>query len=308
MLPPATTVFRLVNGEGDGLPGLVVDVWGYFALAQAYDEAWRPHLPLLARALLQDGITSVRALVRGPNGIADGPEQVVGAPLPEEFTAHEDGLAFQVRPGDASLLPGLFPHARPARRRVRELSAGLEVLNLFAHAGGFTVAALAGGATGVDHVDVARKTAPWGARNAAVNGFSPRRCRFVVDDAVAFAERAVRKGRRYGLCVADVPTFGRGATRHRVSASGASHGDTRGLDVVVTRVLDATATGGRMVVGVNAREVGARALWSAVRRAAVPAGVTPVLEERLGPGPDFPGEEAVLEGTDWRVLVVRVLR
>ena len=69
---------------------------------------------------------------------------------------------------------------------MRQCASGKRVLNCFAHAGAFGVAAAVGGATRVDHLDAARKCAPWAALNMALNGLNPRKHRFLVEDAFKF--------------------------------------------------------------------------------------------------------------------------
>ncbi|MEW5853888.1 MAG: class I SAM-dependent methyltransferase [Myxococcota bacterium] len=308
LLPPNTSIYRLAHEVGDGLAGLVVDAYGPVAMAQAYEETWRARLPDVAEALMRLGFRSVRAVVRGTSGAPTGSELRVGEPLPEELTAHEQGLGFQIRPADSSISVGLFPDARAVRARVSLLSRGKDVLNLFAYAGGYTVAALAGGAVHVDQVDAAPKTAPWSARNVALNGFSPRDCRFIVDDALAFTAKVVRQGRRYGVVVADIPTFGRSSKGRHSLAPASGKGATRGLVDAVVVSLQATDSGGRLVLGVNARSVDATAAWGSVVTAAEEADVTPVLEEIMGPGPDFPHAPEHPELRHLKVLQVRVER
>ena len=85
----------------------------------------------------------------------------------------------------------------------------VNVLNLFAYTGGATVAAAAAGAS-VCHVDAARGMVSWAKENAALSGLADRPIRFIVDDAVKFTEREIRRGRKYDAVIMDPPSYGRG--------------------------------------------------------------------------------------------------
>jgi 23S rRNA (cytosine1962-C5)-methyltransferase len=274
-----------------------VDTFGPFALAQAYDAAWLPLLGDVARALLAAGALSVRAVVRGDAGAAVGDEHWAGEDVAEEFTAHEGPLAFQIRARDPSLSVGIFPDARVARERIRGLARGANVLNLFAYAGGFTVAAMSGGAALVDQVDVSARVASWAARNVAVNGISPRTCRFIVEDAGAFTARAAKANRRYRLVVMDPPTFGRSAKGWHATSQ---------MTDLVSHALGAVEPGGRLMLSTNTRGQDAWALWAQVEEAASSVGCRVTLEDVVGTGADFPISPRHPHLQRFKMLQVRV--
>ncbi|MBI5493419.1 MAG: class I SAM-dependent methyltransferase [Deltaproteobacteria bacterium] len=297
LVPPGCTILRLVHDEADGMPGLQVDRFGPLAVVQAYDSAWRPHLDAVARALVDDEIRAVRAVVRGRAGRADGDELWVGEDLPEELGADEPPLTFRVRPRDESLSVGLFPDARLARRAVAALARGRRVLNLFAYTGGFTVAALWGGAVHVDQVDLGARVAPWAARNVTVNGLSPRACRFVVEDAVAFTARAARSTRRYGMVVLDPPTFAR--------AGGGWH-HTADLHALLVDALTACDADAHLMFSTNTVGQDPADLWSQVQAAAREAARAVVLEQVIRAGADFPVSPGGDNLARFKMLQVRV--
>ncbi len=134
------------------------------------------------------------------------------------------GLAWQVRAGSFRLEMrptssgqlGCFPEHAPtwdwlARWSAAEVAAGrpCRILHLFAYTGGATLAAAAAGAA-VTHVDAQRTVVAWARRNAAISGLQDAPVRWIVDDAVAFAGREVRRGRRYEAVVLDPPSYGHG--------------------------------------------------------------------------------------------------
>ncbi len=131
------------------------------------------------------------------------------------WTIRFHGLTMELRPTDAGQV-GLFPehgdHLAGLRDQVvarRGDGRDVEVLNLFAYTG-LTTLALAGEGAAVTHVDAARPSVAWARRNAAANGLEDRPIRWIVDDARAYADREVRRGRRYDGIVLDPPTYGHG--------------------------------------------------------------------------------------------------
>lgn len=127
------------------------------------------------------------------------------------------GLTLELRATEAGQV-GLFPEhlaMAPWLRDRTEATGGAGggaapvVLHLFAYTGVATLALAAAGAS-VTHVDSARPTVAWARRNADVSGLADRPIRWIVDDAPAFAEREVRRGRRYDGLVLDPPTYGHG--------------------------------------------------------------------------------------------------
>jgi 23S rRNA (cytosine1962-C5)-methyltransferase len=122
-----------------------------------------------------------------------------------------DGLTLELRPTAAGQL-GLFPEHALAWPWLRDRLAqnpGAEVLHLFAYTGATTLALAAAGAR-VTHVDASRPAVAWARRNAELSGLGERPIRWIVDDAVTYARREERRGRRYAGIVLDPPTFGHG--------------------------------------------------------------------------------------------------
>ena len=126
-----------------------------------------------------------------------------------------DGLVLELRPTDAGQV-GLFPEHLAMldwlRSRVEgRVTTGRRpaVLHLFAYTGLTTLAMAAAGSV-VTHVDASKPTVAWARRNADLSGLADRPVRWIVDDAVGFSEREVRRGRRYAGVVLDPPTYGHG--------------------------------------------------------------------------------------------------
>ena len=142
---------------------------------------------------------------RGVNAASDGWTATV-ADLELELRPTEAGQV-GVFPEHAAMLPWL--RERVATRLASDPPTPVSVLNLFAYTGLATLAlALAGAA--VTHVDASRPTVTWARHNAERSGLADRPIRWIVDDAVAFSEREIRRGRRYAGVVLDPPSYGHG--------------------------------------------------------------------------------------------------
>lgn len=211
---PTTTGYRWVNGESDGLPGLIVDRYGTTAVVKVYSAAWLPHLPTLV-PLVADGLERVvlrlsRAVADGPtHGLFDGQVLVGAAPDgPVEFLEH--GLAFgaDVVHGQKT---GHFLDQRDNRALVGSLAAGMDVLDVFACTGGFSVHAAAGGARSVHTVDLSEPAIDTSVANMARNRHlaSVAACDHTteVGDAFRVLERHGAADRRWDVVVIDPPSF-----------------------------------------------------------------------------------------------------
>jgi 23S rRNA (cytosine1962-C5)-methyltransferase len=134
------------------------------------------------------------------------------------WTIQFHGLTLELRPTEAGQV-GLFPehgdHLTGLRDQVAARQHGgatVEVLNLFAYTGLTTLALAREGAV-MTHVDASRPAVAWARRNAAANGLDDRPIRWIVDDARTYADREVRRGRRYDGIVLDPPTYGHGTAK-----------------------------------------------------------------------------------------------
>ncbi|MDQ6917015.1 MAG: class I SAM-dependent methyltransferase [Pseudomonadota bacterium] len=201
---------RLVHGESDGVPGLVADRYRDVVVVQilsAGAERWRePVIDALAAAtgcaaIYERSNVDVRALEGLPP--REGP---VRGSSPATVEIVEDGLRYAVDIAHGQKT-GFYLDQRANRARVRALASQREVLNCFCYTGGFTVAALAGGAKSVLSIDSSADAIALGRRNVATNGFDPARSEW--RDADVFVElRKLRDAARsFDLIVLDPPKF-----------------------------------------------------------------------------------------------------
>jgi 23S rRNA (cytosine1962-C5)-methyltransferase len=275
-----TDVRRLIDGDGDGLAGVVVDRYGAVVRVELWAAAWPAGLDELQRQLMaEDGVTGVVAVLRTAAGRSE--QRVLAGPVPAAHVVHEDGLRFLVRVADEDAVgAGVFVDQREGRALVRAAARGRVVVNLFAHAGAFGVAAAVGGAARVDHVDMAKKCASWAAANLALNGIEPRHHRFLVEDALLVLQRHARRG-GVGVVVCDPPTqavrsdgsrFVLQESLHELARDGCAALDDGGLlllscndrSVAVERVLEEAERGARL----------AGRSWRSLEELPLPADIT----------------------------------
>lgn len=214
LLCRSSDVFRLVNEQGDGLPGLTIDRYGSsFVVSLASPEA-ELHAQAVADFLVARGARGAYVKRRERRDLrrAEALELAPSVPLAGE--AAESPLA--VREGTTTILTelgdglstGLFIDQRDNRARIAGLAQGKQVLNLFSYTCSFSVAAALGGAAKVTSVDVGGRALERGKRNFEANGIAASKHEFVQGDAVRFVRGAVKHGRRFDVIVLDPPSFG----------------------------------------------------------------------------------------------------
>ena len=200
---------RLVHGEGDGCPGLVVDAYTDTAVVvfdgPAAAAFWRPRIDDVVRGLERGGATIAHVWLRGERRDRSAGEALRGAPA-AEIVISEDEARFgvDVRSGQKT---GFFLDQRDNRRTIRRHAAGASVLNLFAYTGGFSLHAALGGATRVTSVDIAAPAIEAIAKNLALSGLASEPHERVAADAFEFLARAKSQGRRWDLVIVDPPSF-----------------------------------------------------------------------------------------------------
>jgi 23S rRNA (cytosine1962-C5)-methyltransferase len=290
----ATTAFRLFHGAGDGSEALAVDLYGEHLVVHVFGAAAERNLEALLDRLeaLQPRGIYLKRHPRQKNELgAEGqaelapPEPVRGSP-PEagsmdgdgEIVVTEHGVPFGVRLGDG-LRTGIFLDQRENRRRLRERADGKRLLNLFGYTGGFSVAALAGGAREAVTVDASKAALAWARRNSARVGGEGRH-RTIADDAFVALRRMARRGERFDLIAVDPPSYSTSrARRFRVLK------DYAELVEAAARVL---SPGGAMLCCVNHHDASWGFLQREIRRGLQAAGRQARRVRELPPQIDFP--------------------
>lgn len=205
-----TTGFRWINGEGDGIPGVIVDHYAGFAVIVCDTTSLEPLLPEMARALM--ATTSLNGVVFRRRDAERGQRlsTLLGETPPPKVVIEEHGIKMLVDLYHGQKT-GLFLDHRENRREFGTWAKGLRVLNLFSYTGGFSLHAACAGAASVVSVDSAPEAAVDARENFVLNGLDPNRHEFVVADVFEYLAAAQNSGERFDLIVCDPPSFARNA-------------------------------------------------------------------------------------------------
>jgi 23S rRNA (cytosine1962-C5)-methyltransferase len=299
-----TTGMRLVHGENDGLPGVVVDRYADFAVLKLYSAGLTPHRAAVVEALRSEvpGLAGVLGRDEIPRdeeseeGAGTG-RVLWGAPPPDRVEIEELGmrLLVDVRRGQKT---GLFLDQRENRRLVRDLSAGRgDALNLFGYTGGFSVAAALGGARHVVTVDQDADAIALARENFRVNGLDPADHAFATGDAFELLRRYRTQGRLFDLVVCDPPAFAK--------SQKAVEGAVAGYASLNRAALQVLAPGGLLVTASCSARVSAEQFYDAVKEAAFKARIDVLLVDERRQPPDHPVSPQFREGRYLKCLVYR---
>ncbi|MEO7548428.1 MAG: class I SAM-dependent methyltransferase, partial [Ramlibacter sp.] len=277
---------RLVHGESDNLPGLIVDRYGDTLVAQflsAGAERWKAVLAdaLLAETglsrLYERSDTSARSLEGLPAaaGWLRG-----GGPTGITIAEHDWKLTLDIASGHKT---GFYLDQRDSRRKfsdtVRRLGSQ-RVLNCYCYTGGFTVAALAGGAAHVTSIDSSAPALERAAAHVTLNGFDAARADFLDADVNASLRRFIGEGRTFGAIVLDPPKL----------APTVAHADraARAYKDINRLAFKLLEPGGALFTYSCSGGISADLFHKIVASAGADAGVDGYITERLGGAPDHP--------------------
>ena len=297
-LPADLCAHRVLNGEGDRLPGVVVDRYGDFLVCQFLTAGAARLAPAavegLGERLAPRGIFErSEGAVRTEEGLAGARGVLAGEEPPARVAIAEDGARFlvDVLHGQKT---GFFLDQRESRARVRALAAGRRVLNAFAYTGAIGIRAALGGAAEVVSVDTSRPALGLAEEAWAENGLPAARGRFVVADVFEF----LREGSGpYDLIVLDPPPFVR---RRRDLAPG-----LRGYKDVNLQALRRLAPGGWLLTSSCSQHLPRAGFREVVAAAAADAGRVVELVAEWGHPPDHPVLLSHPEGEYLKVMLLR---
>ena len=213
-----TTGFRLINGESDGWPGLVLDRYDRTLVLKLYTTAWLTWLRIVIETINAE-LTPDRVVLRLSRNIQpfatkhyarhDG-EVLCGTPLPGPVQFLESGLSFEadVERGQKT---GFFLDQRENRRRIESLASGRSVLNAFSFSGGFALYAARGGALSVVDLDISAHALASAERNFELNrnDSAVNACRHERIQAEAFEWLEANRSRKFDLVILDPPSLAR---------------------------------------------------------------------------------------------------
>ena len=221
-----TNCYRLVHGEGDNLPGLIIDYYDGVCVMQAHSVGMFRAKKQISEALQKVYGPVLKAVYDKSSGTAPykaGLELIDGYMYrrddfnDDEQVVLENGHKFMVNWTEGQKT-GFFLDQRDNRALVGSLSRGRNVLNLFCYTGGFSIYALANGAVHVDSVDSSKKAMMMVDRNVALNGFDESRHTSLCCDALDYLKNSPEG--KYDLMIVDPPAFAkhRGALKNALRA------------------------------------------------------------------------------------------
>ena len=308
VLSPETDAARLVHGEGDGLPGVVIDLYGRFAVLKLYSAGLAAHrgaiLDALRGEVALDGVYGRdEEIARGDEedelGDRESPAargQVLwGSEPPRELVVLENGMriAVDVRAGQKT---GYFLDQRENRFALRRYARGrARAANCFAYSGGFSVSAALAGARELISVDRDAAALRLARRNFELNGLDPSQHRFEAADVHDYLRSSAEAP--YDLIVLDPPAYAK--TQKAVPAA------LDGYASLHRAALGALAPGGILATASCSARVTPEQFLGAVREAALKTRTDlSLLEERRQP-PDHPIRLAFPEGRYLKFFVLR---
>jgi 23S rRNA (cytosine1962-C5)-methyltransferase len=293
---------RLVHGESDGLPGLIVDRYGDTLVAQftsAGVERWKE---VIADALLAvTGLSKLYERSDASSRALEGLPEATGwlrgsGPVELLLTEHAWQLAVNIADGHKT---GFYLDQRDSRKRFADYAQRLKferVLNCYCYTGGFSVAALRGGAAHVTSIDSSAPALEKAAANVALNGFSPERATFMDADVNASLRQFIEQGRSFDAIVLDPPKFAP-TVAHAERAARAY----KDINRLAFKLLE---PGGVLFTYSCSGGIPADLFHKIVASAGCDAGIDGYIHERMGGAPDHPMTLTFPEGEYLKGLVV----
>jgi 23S rRNA (cytosine1962-C5)-methyltransferase len=289
-----TSAFRWLFGEGDGLPGITVDLYGGFAIVVTYADSLQCLLPDLVTALRQT--TSLSGIAHKSRG--EALTNLWGRLPPRELVIEERGVRLHADLHEGQKT-GLFLDHRDNRQYIRELASEISVLNLFAYTGAFSLSAALGRASRVTSVDAAAPSMARAQDNFRLNGLATDSHEFVVSDVFEFLDCAGRERQRYELVICDPPSFAK--SKEQVENAKKAYVRLNAGGMLVTK------RGGLYAAASCTAPIGPEEFRETLREAAEAAKCRLQIIHEAGQAPDHPVMAHHPEGRYLKFIVGRVL-
>jgi 23S rRNA (cytosine1962-C5)-methyltransferase len=290
ILPPHTTGYRLVNGEGDFLPGVVIDVYDAFVVCQFLTAGADRLKPLIVDAVVAllspHGVyEKSEGAVRHEEGLPNATGVLWGQEPPPLVTIEEYGCRFVVHL-QGGQKTGFFLDQRENRALVGTLAGGKFVLNGFSYSGGFGIFAARNGATHVVSVDSSAPAIQLAQHNWQANNLSASQGEFIQADMFTYLRQTAEV---FDVIILDPPPFIR--RRSDIQAG------IKGYKEINLQALRRLAPGGQLLSFSCSQHLSAADFLQTLQFAAADAGRNVQVLRHLGPGPDHPSNLIHSEGT-----------
>lgn len=289
-----TTAYRWIYGEGDGLPGLVVDLYADYVVVRSYVESVEVLVPWLADAL--HAHTRLRGILWRRSGGVD--DVLWGRPPPRDLVVEEHGLLFgaDLRAGQKT---GLYFDHRENRRYLAPWCQGRTVLDCFCYTGAFSLYAARAGATATTACDSAAGAVEAAQRNFALNALETAPHTFLVQDCFRLLEQYAAEGRHFDVVILDPPSLARDRGSRRTAQ--------RAYVRLNQRAMQCVEPGGLLATASCTSQVSPVAFLEALAEAARQAGRRLMVLHHAGQPVDHPVPAHFPEGRYLKFVLGRVL-
>lgn len=244
-----TNAFRLFNGEGDGIGGLIIDYYDRFAVFSWYNETLYTYRQSIVAAFQQvyPEIQGAYEKIRFENNELPESSFIFGKEAPEPLVIKENGVRYATYLNEG-LMTGIFLDQKEVRGALIDgLALGKTVLNMFSYTGAFSVAAAMGGALETTSVDLAKRSLKKTQEQFEVNGLDVAAQKIIVMDVFEYFKYAKRKKMTYDLIVLDPPSFAR--NKKKVFRVAKNYGE------LIKDSLDILTNNGQLIASTNAANV-----------------------------------------------------
>ncbi|HDT8170222.1 TPA: class I SAM-dependent rRNA methyltransferase [Enterococcus faecalis] len=241
-----TTAYRLFNGEGDGIGGLIIDRYADYAVFSWYNETlYQKKAELLTafRTVYPDIIGAYEKIRFSTKNLPES-QFLYGEQAPEPLLVTENGVQFATYLNEG-LMTGIFLDQKEVRGRLVDgFAVGKTVLNMFSYTGAFSVAAAMGGAVATTSVDLAKRSLPKTTEQFEVNHLNIAAQKIIVMDVFDYFKYASRKGLSYDMIILDPPNFAR--NKKKVFSVAKNYGE------LVKDSIDILTDKGTLIASTNA--------------------------------------------------------
>lgn len=290
-----TNAYRLVHGEGDLLPGLIIDIYADTAVIQAHTDGMYLNLDAIAEAI-KTVFGNEIAHIYSKSSAAMHDAEIEDEFLlgdQHEVVATENNMKFKVN-WVTGQKTGFFLDQRENRQLIGHYSKGKSVLNTFSYSGGFSVAALIGGATRVVSVDISQTAVTLADENVALNNLTENHISIQADVMKNLKDEL----EMFDIVVLDPPAFAKSLTKKHQATMGYKRLNMLGLERV--------KPGGLLFTFSCSQVIDEKLFANTVTAAAIEVGRNCRILHRLGQGPDHPVNIFHPEGHYLKGLVLEV--
>lgn len=299
----STTVFRVFNGEGDGVGGLTIDHFDGFYLLTWYSlgiyQFKKDILEALKNSVEYKGIYQKKRFDTKGQYLDDTDDFICGIKAPEPLIVKENAVSFAIYLDDGAMV-GVFLDQREVRKTIRDkYSKDKTVLNTFSYTGAFSVFAALGRASKTTSVDLANRSRPKTEEQFRINDIDVEAQDIIVEDVFNYFKYAVRKKLSFDLVVLDPPSFAR-SKKHTFSA---------GKDYVklLKEAIQITNKDGVIVASTNASNFDMKKFRDFIAKAFKELNGKYSIEDTFSLPKDFRINERFREGNYLKVVFIRKL-